>query len=280
MLRLCSVAGVRNSRRFLLAIGLAVTLVGGGLLSLTAYGQTVGAVTYPSSGSIPGYNLATSDTQTVKDALRNGIGRDNDAYGQALVALVYSGLVHGDHTQLHWFQNWVLAIAARLHTSSWTYTQDPERIADAGVAICSQNAAVIVGIARQDNVPARVVAFDGHVLAEIVNPVNGAWEVVDGDYGVHFPFGADSLGLDVNREAVGEALRSNGFGEASIDEYLRIVSTSIPVYREIWTPNDSKPWRIEKVTGILSWLFPIVLVMIGIGLLSFGLRRKDRPHHR
>jgi hypothetical protein len=57
-----------------------------------------------------------------------------------------------------------------------------------GVGLCSQHAIIIAGVLKDKNIPSKIVALNGHVVATaLVDETCNEWWLLDADYGVVIP---------------------------------------------------------------------------------------------
>lgn len=250
-------------------IALSILCVSLALLTLQLWGLVQPGATHAQEGTIEGYNFATQSQEGLLDSVRNGTGLvpGSSAYADYVTNIAFSSLQHGAAAALHPAHSWVGWTLSRWYGESLMFTQDPRVIAESGFAVCSQAARVVTEIARRDGVEARLVGLDGHVVSELL--INGAWLMSDPDYGIVFLGAVDEVGLPESEPQVRASLSKKGFTSSAIDEYLEFFRSSPPVRRENWSPDEAKPWIIERWGVALSWLAP----SIGFGVGFLLLRR-------
>ena len=157
---------------------------------------------------IPGYDFSLAGGDRLSDALVPGLDTAPVTYAEELTSLVFYSLAHGSATELRPDHSWFSWLLSQVWLPSAIQTQNPIRIVESGSAICSQSAFVIVSIARADGVPARIVAYEGHVIAELF--INDSWRILDGDYGITAQISADELGDKKNQPIVQGLLAARG----------------------------------------------------------------------
>lgn len=263
-----------NSYRIVLgsATGYFVLVLSLTFLLIQLYGLLRPPIGFSLPGSLPGFNVQVLPTSQVVDLLHEPANEPGIDWLKDVNMAVYLALPHGGASKLRFEHNWVLWALSKWKGDGLRYTQDPMRIVASGSAICSQSARVVAAIAEINEVAARLISFEGHVIAEV--KIDGAWFAVDPDYGVFFPFGAEALTKKDNQGIIEAGLAANGFSERATEKYIAIVRNGVSVRHGIWEPHEPKPWLIEAWTSRLSWGLPVVGILAGLVLIF--LRRKTR----
>jgi hypothetical protein len=137
-------------------------------------------------------------------------------------------------------------------------------------SLCHQIAQAMVDLATRQGIEARVVALDGHVVAE--GRYGGAWHGFDPDYGVAYRDGGRILSVEEladSPEAARRVYRDHRF-EKSSDEVLEILRrkriTALPSGEHL-SPATA---RWQRRLHPLKWLVPLLGLAVGLAMLLWG----------
>ena len=169
--------------------------------------------------------------------------------------------IDGAQTKPTIFENWIL----------WAYSNykgyyewgDTHRAVKRGGGFCSQHAIVLNNLLREQDIEARILGLQGHVVNEVL--VNGRWNVYDSDYNVTFYATLQELENDPSRiyqvyldaDATEETARAFQAAFATADNNFRYKKTR--AYRE-------EKHYIESAALYLVWVIPIFLILLAISL--------------
>jgi hypothetical protein len=137
-------------------------------------------------------------------------------------------------------------------------------------SLCHQTAQAMVDLATRRGIEARVVALDGHVVAEA--RYGGAWHGFDPDYGVVYRHGGRILSVEELADSPEKALqvyRDQRFAKSS-DEVLEILRrkriTTVPSGEHL-SPATA---RWQRRLHPLKWLTPLLGLAVGLAMLLWG----------
>ena len=224
---------------------------------------------------IPGYHSRLRDL----DQLENLINTEQQNFSvETTTSIIYESLIHGGRDILI-FENWFLWLLSNFY-KPLKKTQNIKRIVASGIANCNEANAVLNEIALTNNVPARFISLDGHIISEL--KINNKWIMVDADFGIVFPFGYDKISDD-NIPYVRETLRGllieRGFSldtkkldERTIKEYEEILlSTQNNTIHQIGAAISPRLKIVEIFGEIMNWGLTF---LFGIALIFFNQKKK------
>ena len=229
-------------------------------------------ISFVSGGSIPGYHFPTKSKEELLDIISHKKVNNFERFEEINEAIYYS-ISHGQPAMLRFEHSWVLWVLSKWKGYTLRYTQNPQKIMMADAAICSQSARLLVSIAQGENIDARLVSLQGHVVAEVL--LNGKWFIFDPDYGVAFPFDAIALSDEKNKLLVEKYLTQKGFPDTEVEIYKSVIYNNYTYRHPLWEAHEPKPDFIERWSIVLSWISPIIGIFLGFGLL-IKLSKKDK----
>jgi hypothetical protein len=253
--------GMSGREHRFLRVTTAVIAIGVGLFAF----QVVGIFLEPKSntfpGTVAGYHYATLPLSELESFMAEASNSSDEEWLTNAHRVVSDALAHGDAVRLHPAHSWTLWLAAAFSGDQLMATQDPQTIASAGSAICSQSARVLQSIASKAGLSTRFISFDGHVVLEV--ETEGRWLVADTDFGILYPFALEGLVDRRNTTLVRSLLSERGIESSAINGYLEIIHSGSEVRHPVGEPHEPIPERYEKVSIWLSWIIPVLLVVGG-----------------
>jgi hypothetical protein len=224
---------------------------------------------YPTSGHIKGYNYSIYKKDSLEKIIFYKSNKKKDyLWVRNINNLVYNTLVHGNHTELRFQNNWFLWVISKIYGKHLLFTQEPYFIIQSTSAICSQAVAVFNFIMDLNSVDSRFVSLNGHVVSEV--KIDSRWFIFDPDFGVDFPFGVDELDAFENEALIYSKLRNNGFDNDVINSYLNITKKVIK-FHEIGEAHEPKRKNIELLALFFSICLPIYLIIFLFVIKKFIL---------
>ena len=101
-------------------------------------------------------------------------------------SLVFETIRHGSRDILI-LENWFLWFLSNFYEPLKKNSKCEKRIVNSGVGNCNEANAVLNEIALLNNVPARFISLDGHIISRL--KVKNKWIMADADYGIVFHLG-------------------------------------------------------------------------------------------
>lgn len=205
---------------------------------------------------VPGYDFRLQSTEPVKKLLREPMVSFDLAQANETI---FRSIVHHDQRGIQPYDNYLLWLGGKFYPPL-KISRQPERIVAGGIGICSDKATIMYTIARRNNLDARFVGLQEHVVCE-VKTAQG-WQVADPDYGVVFSQSAEQLQQPENRAVLRTALEKRGFDDATVTEYVRYFQTK---QDNVWTPVNQpispRLYQTEMVADWLKWILPMLLIL-------------------
>lgn len=167
-------------------------------------------------------------------------------------------------------ENWILASLRSILPSVYEryeycgYKKTIER----GVGICSQHAIALVDFLNRNDIKARVIGLDGHVVAT-AEIENDKWWVIDPDFGVVIPHDIKTIETDheiIKNHYEGKLYRNS---DITIERIIgiygpegNIVYPEAKIGHVGYIDCNWKKVVIERSSYILKWLLPISLLLL------------------
>lgn len=241
-----------------------------GLIFSQVIGLFRSPISSPAIGVIPGYHYSTLSKEKLSKVIDENENLDFE-WIQKINEAIYLSTAHGEAAMLRFEHSWVLWGLSKWKGDPLRYSQNPSKILQADAAICSQKARLIVSIAENKNVKARLISLDGHVVAELF--VGGKWFVADPDWGLVFPFDAIDLVNVKNEPLIENSLEERGYSDVEINVYKNVIRKGYVHRHQIYEAHESKPELIERWSVVLSWLLPLISLFTGLGLLMHSVKK-------
>lgn len=153
---------------------------------------------------------------------------------------------------------------------------DYERSIERGIGICGDFSMVLSQVLERFGIDSNIVSFDGHVVVEYVTET-GRHQILDPDFGVILQVGPDEL--KTQPEMVKSSYLRAGYSPAEIDYLLNIYSTRYVLFDDTYD-FMSKRYVFERISYLLKWLLPVLLVVLSVALLLTKRERKVHSSHR
>lgn len=209
------------------------------------------------------------------------VDETSEEYADRLNKLISTRLAH-----LHWgrypeakfnqrvpfWENYILFLMGmvsgipeyeRYHFSS------PEKSIERGIGICGDASMVMSQLLERNRVPNKIITMEGHVMVEA--EFSSKKVLYDPDFGVKMPFGVQYYVQ--NPDAI--VLEYGRAGYAPGDG-VNVVLNGLSGDIGFWDGVEhfiTKKHYFEKLSYILIWCIPCLLLISGLGLIHFGKRK-------
>lgn len=232
------------------------------LLALNVVGQIL-PVTIPSRITsaavvIPGFDVATRNTETLTQLINAPVGHDDFQLDEATMMVCLS-LRHSDERFLGLCENWLAWSLGQIYSPA-ARTQDVERLVLGGAANCSERCQILQTLAEKRGLASRFVGLNGHVVLEVQTPQG--WRVTDPDFGVVYPCEMRVLQSEPGIPLIEHLLQDRGFSPETIRQYTGwFQSAHDNVTLEIGSRLSPRLWKLETLCNWLVWVIPTVLLI-------------------
>lgn len=250
-------------KKILGCIGSLSIILGAGLLSINLIGLFVYTEIDDENQHVTDRHARTIDEQEFwNDAFKKD-DESLEVYVVRLTDLVSNRmlLINPEYTKPTVFENWILwGWSQKEGYYEWIDTRKAVRL---GGGFCSQHAIILNNILRNQDIEARILALEGHVLNEV--KINGTWRVYDSDFNVSFK---ESLRtLENNPEKVFQVYKDAGI---SVDQ-AKYIQEIFESHTDNWHYLTSiryspRQYVLEKASFILIWVLPLGLLLLGLSL--------------
>ena len=224
---------------------------------------------------VPGYHTRLRDLDQLEILINT---QQQNFNVEKTTSIIYESLIHGGRDILI-FENWFLWLLSNFY-KPLKKTQNVKKIVASGMANCNEANGVLNKIASINNVPARFISLDGHIISEL--KINNKWIMVDADFGIVFPFGYDEIfdgDILYVKETLKNLLIERGFsldtkklGERTVKEYQSLLlSTENNTIHEIGAAISPRLKIIEIFGEIMNWGLSF---LFGITLIIFSNKQK------
>ncbi len=126
-----------------------------------------------------------------------------------------------------------------------------------------------------------VIGLEDHVVAmALVDQGNDVWWVVDPDFGVVIDHDIDAI--NKTPEIIKSSYAAAGYDEETIGNLLRTYGASYHTYRGVKEYRNWKVYYFERLSYLLTWIIPILLIYPYMSRPSkgFGSQLLSRPRRR
>ncbi len=259
-------------RRF--GISAFSVIVGFALLLLNLFGLFIGQIdhTYFPEKPIAGYHYRTLNKEEAIEkfiSLKNTNISDKKK-AKELLKLVSDSFFHKSIYEIKPWDNWIMWVGGLLYEPLLD-SQDADLLWARGGGPCHQASIIYITKAKELGFDARLISLDGHVVAE-VNIPNVGWRVADPDYGIFWPNSLDAFGRNIKQKDIVHILISKGYSEQTANKFAEIY-ISQENNKRVEFPNAPNRYKFEKAMSFAKWLFPLLLIGIGLSGLSKRLSR-------
>lgn len=195
--------------------------------------------------------------------------RLNKVVNQAVAHYWLDAGIDKYHIRVPIWENFILYILSYFHKRLLKYQFfDHTKALERGVGMCGQQACIVVGFLRQEDLDARIVGLDGHTVAT-VEVEHGEWHILDPDYGVYMSFGLNKIVkspvvvLPYYQEALKNVPWSMEFKQKHLIEVVKWYGPEGNEIDETGMYNYLcyRYILLEKVAYIGKWLVPIALLI-------------------
>lgn len=156
--------------------------------------------------------------------------------------LVFGTIVHGNHTELRFANNWVFWILSKVTGNrDLLFTQFPFFIIQSNSGICSQSVSVFNSIMDLNNVDSRFLSLDGHVVAQML--IESKLYVFDPDYGLSYAYKSNEFKSRETKMHIISILKNKGFNDVGITTYLQTFNKVIRIHN-VGEPHEIKRYKI------------------------------------
>ncbi|WP_066632845.1 hypothetical protein [Desulfolucanica intricata] len=270
--------------------GLGLILLGSILLVITSLGQWTDTGGYsnslPRRGELFDPDLAgkTPDLKTLyKAAEDRAPGKLSELPPDVVMEILYRTVAerftHGNQAQHTLFSNWLLWGLGQVQPS-FVYIRDPDTLLKQGhSALCSQVSYVLLCLAERAGIQPRHVGLNGHVVMEAW--YMNDWHLYDPDLEV---VAKDSTGsvlsvetLSQNADLVRQVYTGRG-DHAFIEKIVAIITSREDNTYMTYPVGSQFEWKsqvlmkLEQGAQILKFIIPVLIILIGSGLLRVGRR--------
>jgi hypothetical protein len=114
------------------------------------------------------------------------------------------------------WENWILFLKVNHKYEYYNYKKAVER----GVGQCSQQAMILTQLLNKENIQTRILALDGHVVAEVLVDNNITWWILDPCYGVVVPI-SHKITND-NPTTVAKYYAEAGYGDTVVSQMIEL----------------------------------------------------------
>jgi hypothetical protein len=159
-------------------------------------------------------------------------------------------------------ENYLLFLASFLRPDlylKYEYT-DYRRAVERGVGMCSQCVVIVSEVLKEKQIHSRIASLGEHVV--VLAEVGGdEWWVLDPDYGVTIPYSLSDI--QTNPELVRESYVAAGWASKPTLNLMRIYGHN---HATIYDGDGArayhaKLWIVEKLSYIMIWVIPAVLML-------------------
>lgn len=247
------------------------------LFSINLYGVILGAAVYPHNSSTFG-EIASKENQVQRvDSLLKTRAENDEEYFARLSQSVHDHMVfawRNEFTRIPLGENYILSMLAYWAPDRFSSMEfvDPELALERRSGICSQNALVVYRILDEQNISAKMVGLNGHVVASAKGS-SGDEYILDPDVGIVIPYGINEIENNpLLVEAYYDPLSEIGSGYAEF-----MASYYGPEGNNIYDMSNEylrQSLYIERVAYLLKWLIPAAFAVFGVLLIGVHRFRK------
>jgi len=181
------------------------------------------------------------------------------------------------------WENYLLFIAGYLKPNEYRKYEycNYAKAISRGVGFCSQRAIIVSEILKENGVDSRIIGLEDHVVAMAqVDQGNDVWWVVDPDFGVVIDHDIDAI--NKTPEIIKSSYAAAGYDEETIGNLLRTYGASYHTYRGVKEYRTWKVYYFERLSYLLTWIIPILLIYPYMSRRSkgFGSQLLSRPRRR
>ncbi len=255
-------------------------LIGGGILLINFFGLLIGL----RNNDI--YFEKTYLNNKIELPLRevyNKLNNIDDCRDKNIIELtdiVNKGIAHywfddisKYNMTIPYYENFILYLMSYLdpHTYKKYEFVNYNKALERGIGLCSQYSSILVQIFQENNCDARIVGLGRHVVST-VQLKDGNWWIVDANYNIVIPFSLTYI--EKNPNIVKNFYLEKGYSEEISNSMVEIYSKE----KNIIYPKDGGKWYskkadFEKVSYILKWIIPIILIL---PLIIFFLFKRNK----
>lgn len=139
---------------------------------------------------------------------------------------------------------------------------DYRRSIERGIGICGDASIVLSSVLDRYSVESDIISFRGHVIVEYENP-EGEKLLLDPDFGVVINRSLNEL--KANPELVRPLYLEAGYPRQEVDDLVSIYSGDLAIFDDTYG-FMAKRYIFEKVTYVLKWVLPPLLILPAIVL--------------
>lgn len=182
--------------------------------------------------------------------------------------LVINRFTHSDQAKYNIFSNWLLWLMGEIY-SPFSYILNPHVLVEKGhSALCSEQAYLLQTLAESANIPTRAVYLNGHVVMEAWYAND--WHLFDPDLEV-VPVLENGRILSLDELAQSPELIQKYYMHRGTAEYVQHIVKIISSRQDnafvlYWMMEKHLNYRLQKIAYYLKWIFPLFLLLMGIGL--------------
>lgn len=236
-----------------------------------------------------GVNFPTYITlrpEQVFNAIHQDKTRDRKDYLVRLTDALNNGVTHyweddgidKYNMRIPVYENYLLYAASHLYPRLFRKYEfmNYRKAIERGAGLCSQYSLIISQVLEERGIPAKIVAFDGHVVATAqADPLTDEWWLLDADYGVVTPH--DIRAVERNPELAVASYVAKGYPWDKLI-VARLVKKGFRVLDGAKAYSPATYWA-EQAAYILIWLIPVALMMpLMRSLLAHSARARLERH--
>jgi len=197
------------------------------------------------------------------------VTRVNDIFNRSIAHYWEDEGIKKYNISIPFHENWILASLQYVLPSIYKHYEfcNYKKALERGVGLCSQHAVALVDFLSQNNIEARTIGLDGHVVAT-AEVKNNEWWVLDADYGVVIPYNITRLQMSpdiIKQYYSGKGMQINTTVIENIAEIYgsegNIIYPKADIGHVGYIDCNWKKVIIEHVSYILKWLIPILLII-------------------
>lgn len=164
------------------------------------------------------------------------------------------------------YENYLLFIASYLYPplfEKYEYN-NYQKAVERGIGLCSQHAIILTQVLDEQDIPAKIVGLDGHVVVTaLADPQNDQWWILDPDFGVIID--QDLAYIEQNPTIISHFYAETDFSEAEISNMVSIFEKPGNFIPEkdgsiVYHPTRYVMISFEYLAYVLKWLLPLVFI--------------------
>ena len=263
-------------------------MIGALLLTLNLYGESVSIRSPRVDEGEYYFNKLRKPSLSYEQAIQQTdkkTDETNDEYAVRLTDVFYSATIHKwenvtDYAeynhQIPPHENYLMWALSYINPGLYQYYQfcNPDKALERGVMICSQAAQAMINLWQKNTgMKARIVALDGHVVAEARMDEGERWWVLDADYGVVLKYDMETL--EQHPEIIVEQYVKAGYDTAVAEKIARIYGSD-----GNYIQANTVICRTEKKLYQWKWYLPLLLTIpapLYFGGSWWMQRRRSQP---